>query len=318
VGTEERQVDSQTSELAGLVVRSVSPHGDRLPEPTKVVGSGVGEPTSDESLVLARATELGETAERIAAERGRLRDGRLAIRTQGDDFRERQNGFLSQCAIVVALASAAGLDRHPPWCRDLATALGARWTGMSDRNPRAALVRVVARGQVSADTARNAARAIDAVLARSGDDLVAMSLEERETAIGEIFSRGVHHVLNGGAARPSGSRPSERAGGLVLVGPGLDLLQPGQRRRAVIEKQEDGTVTLTFVAAQDMRVMLERGPAWADRKWPEIKGAAKGACWAGVGEEARIDAPAVPSLLRLVEDGTITAEHYYPGKGNAS
>jgi hypothetical protein len=86
----------------------------------------------------------------------------------------------------------------------------------------------------------------------------------------------------------------------------------------VIEKQEDGTVTLTFVAAQDMRVMLERGPAWLDRKWPEIKGADKGASWIGVGEEARIDASAVPSLLRLVEDGIITAEHYYPGKGNTS
>jgi hypothetical protein len=177
--------------------------------------------------VLARATALGETADRIAAERGRLRDGRLAIRTQGDDLRERQNGFLSQRAIVVALACAAGLDRRPPWCRDLASALGARWTGMSDQNPRAALVRVVARGQVSADAARNAARAIDAVLARSGDDLVAMSLEERETAMGEMFSRGVHYVLNEAPARPSGSRPSNRAGGLVLVGPGLDLLQPG-------------------------------------------------------------------------------------------
>jgi hypothetical protein len=96
------------------------------------------------------------------------------------------------------------------------------------------------------------------------------------------------------------------------------VLQPGQRRRAGIEKQEDGTVTLTFVAAQDMRVMLERGSAWADRKWPEIKGAAEGAGWIGVGEEARIDAPAVPGLLQLVEDGIITAGHYCPGKGTAS
>lgn len=153
--------------------------------------------------MLARATALGRKAEAISAERSELRDERIRISSQDHQLRERRNALLSECAVVVALACTAGLERDTSWCRAVAAELGARWTELSDRNPRAALIRVVARGQVSADTARNAARAIDTYLKGSGDDLLAMPLEAREARITEAFSPGVHHVLEAGS-RASG------------------------------------------------------------------------------------------------------------------
>ena len=310
-------MESQTSQLSGPALTFEAPDGE-LPEPTKVVGSAVSRRAPDRVLLLARATALGKKAEAISAERGELRDERIRISSQGHQLRERRNALLAECAVVVALACTAGLDRDTSWCRALAAELDARWTGLSDKNPRAALIRVVARGQVTPDTARTAARAIDALLDRSSDDLMAMPLDEREARIAEVFSRGVHHLLQAGARAFGNSTLKRSAAGRVLQGPGLDLLQSGQPRRAVIELQEDGTVTLILLAAPDMRAVLQPGPTWDDRKWSEVKNAARGAGWIGVGEEARIHAAALPGLLRLAEDGCITAECYLPDREKGS
>ena len=310
-------MDSQTAQLSGSVLTSQGPDGELL-EPTKVVGSAMSRRAPDGVLVLARATALKRKAEAISAERGELRDERVRINSQGHQLRERRNALLSECAVVVALACTAGLDRDTSWCRAVAAELGARWTGLSDRNPRAALIRVVAHGQVSPDTARNAARAIDTYLEGSGDDLLAMPLEAREARIAEVFSRGVHHVREAEARASGGSLPKRPPASFVLQGPGLDLLQPGQPRRAVIELQEDGTVTLLFLAAPGTRVVLQPGPTFDEKKWRELKSAAEGARRLGTGEEARIEAPALPALLRLAEDGSITAERYFPDREKGS
>lgn len=104
----------------------------------------------------------------------------------------------------------------------------------------------------------------------------------------------------------------------VLQEPGLELLQPGQPRRAVIELQEGGTVALIFLAAPGMRVVLQPGPTLDEKKWKEFKSAAEGARWIGVGDEARIEAPAHPALLRLAEDGSVAAECYFPDREKGS
>ena len=310
-------MDSQTSQLSGSVLTSQAPDGE-LSEPTKVVGSAMSRRVPDGALVLARATALARKAEAIQAERGELRDDRIRINSQGHQLRERRNALLSECTVVVALACTAALDRDTSWCRAVAAELGARWTRMSDRNPRAALIRVVAHGQVSADTARNAARAIDTYLEGSVADLLAMPLEAREARITEAFSRGVHHVREAEARASGQSLPKKPPAGFVLQGPGLELLQPGQARRAVIELQADGTVALIFLAAPGKRVVLQPGPTWNEKKWSEVKNAANGARRLGAGDKAPIEAAAHPALLRLAEDGSVAAECYLPDREKGS
>ncbi|HEY8613337.1 MAG TPA: hypothetical protein VIL69_18895, partial [Roseomonas sp.] len=239
----------------------------------------------------------------IAAEREELRTGRTEIRARGDALRTRQNDLLSGSAITVALICAAGLDGDPVWCAGFAKALGVRWTRTSDKNRRTALVRTVTRGLVSPDTARNAARAIDVILARDGDDLALMSAAEQEAVIVSAFARGVHHILNNGPARVTGAGQAAPASP-ALVGAGLELLQSGQPRRAVVRAREDGTVELLYLEAPDMLVTLRRGSGWYSRAWNEIKNV-KGARQTGRGEEERIEARAVPDLLRLVAHDAI-------------
>ncbi|MFC7739466.1 hypothetical protein ACFQX4_27835 [Roseomonas sp. GCM10028921] len=301
-----------------MIMRALSRSTDEKPPPGPPDAVAMGTVPSDpgEHVTVTGLREPDTTSAddgpKSSIERRIHALGELAetCRSAEASVRSRHDELLSGVAVTVCLASLAGFDQDHAWCADLATKAGLKWTATSSANPRAALCRITSRGLITANRASRIGSAVDNLIRQKGAELGGMTPAERESHVTRAFEKGVGAWLDKRETAAKRQPGPGAFGGPMLVGPGVELLTPGMRLRAVLERRDSGSVELVYLAAENARVALQPEPGWQGRALKEIKKADPSAQQSGDGDETVIVALAKPDLLRLVANRVISVVGY--------